>query len=71
MAVLWYSGSPVVAGKQFEETEIAARPLGVRIQSLEVRSSEDFDHAFQMASKQRAEALIAVSFGGLDSKLTS
>src|SRR5262244_1428285 len=65
VAVLWYSGSSVVAGRQFEETEIAARPLGVRIQSLEVRSSEDFDHAFQMANKQRAEALIAVSFGGL------
>ena len=65
VAVLWYSASPVVAGKQFEETEIAAGPLGVRIQSLEVRSSEDFDHAFQMANKQRAEALIAVSFGGL------
>src|SRR5262245_36134688 len=65
VAVLWYSASSVVAAKQLEETEIAARPLGVRIQSLEVRSSEDFDHAFQMANKQRAEALIAVSFGGL------
>jgi len=65
VAVLWYSISSIVAGRQFQETEIAARPLGVRIQSLEVRSSEDFDHAFQVANKQRAEALIAVSFGGL------
>jgi len=65
VAVLWYSASSIVAARQLQETEIAARPLGVRIQSLEVRSSEDFDHAFQMASKQRAEALIAVSFGGL------
>ena len=64
VAVLWYSASPVAA-KQFQETEIAARPLGMRIQSLEVRSSEDLAYAFQMANKQRAEGLIAVSFGGL------
>jgi putative tryptophan/tyrosine transport system substrate-binding protein len=64
VAVLWYSASPVAA-KQFQETEIAARPLGMRIQSLEVRSPEDLADAFQMANKQRAEGLIAVSFGGL------
>ena len=64
VAVLWYSVSPVAA-KQLQETEIAARPLGVRIQSLEVRSPEDLDYAFQTANKQRAEGLIAVSFGGL------
>ena len=64
VAVLWYSASPVAA-KQFQETEIAARPLGMRIPSLEVRSSEDLAYAFQMANKQRAEGLIAVSFGGL------
>ena len=64
VAVLWYSPSPVAA-KQFQETETASRPLGVRVQSLKVRSPEDLDHAFQMATKQRAEALIAVSFGGL------
>jgi putative ABC transport system substrate-binding protein len=63
-AVLWYSSSPVAA-KQFQETEIAARSLGVRVQSLEVRSPEDLDRAFQVANKQRADALIAVSFGGL------
>jgi len=65
VAVLWYSASSIVAAKQFQETEIAARPLGMRIQSLEVRSSEDLDYAFQMANKQRAEGLIVVSFGGL------
>jgi len=64
VAVLWYSPSPVAA-KQFEETEIAGRPLGVRVQSLEVKSPDDLDHAFQTANKQHAEALIAVSFGGL------
>jgi ABC-type uncharacterized transport system substrate-binding protein len=64
VAVLWYSASSV-ALTQLQETEIAAAPLGVRIQSLEVRTAADLDRAFQTASKQRAEALIAVSFGGL------
>jgi ABC-type uncharacterized transport system substrate-binding protein len=52
VAVLWYSSSPVAA-KQFQETETAARPLGVRVQSLEVRNHEDLDRAFQAANKQR------------------
>jgi len=65
VAVLWYSASPVVAGKQLEETKIAAGPLGIRVQSLEVQRSEDFEPAFQKATRQNAEALIAVSFGGL------
>ena len=64
VAVLWYPLSPVAA-KQLQETEIAARFLGVRVQSLEVRSPENLDRAFQGADKQRADALIAVSFGGL------
>jgi ABC-type uncharacterized transport system substrate-binding protein len=64
VAVLWYSAS-YVAATQLQETEIAAAPLGVRIQSLAVRAAADLDRAFQTASKQRAEALIAVSFGGL------
>ena len=64
VAVLWYSTSSVAA-KQLQETEIAGHSLGVRIQSLEVQSPEDLDRAFQVANKQRADALIAVSFGGL------
>ncbi len=64
VAILWYSAS-AVAAKQLSETEIAARPLGVRVQSLGVRSLKDLDDAFQVASKHRAEALVAVSFGGL------
>jgi putative tryptophan/tyrosine transport system substrate-binding protein len=64
VAVLWYSATSVAA-TQFKETEIAARPLRVQIQSLEVRGSEDLDQAFQTARKQAAQALIVVSFGGL------
>ena len=64
VAVLWYSPSPVAA-KQFQETDTAGGLLHVRVHSLEVRSSEDLDRAFQVANKQRVDALIAVSFGGL------
>jgi ABC-type uncharacterized transport system substrate-binding protein len=64
VAVLWYSASSVAA-TQLKETEIAARPLKVQIQSLDVRRSEDLDQAFQIARKQASQALIVVSFGGL------
>jgi putative ABC transport system substrate-binding protein len=65
VAVLWYSASPIVAGKQLKETEIAAAPLGIRVQSLEVQRPEDFEPAFQAARSQGTQALIGVSFGGL------
>ena len=65
VAVLWYSASSIVAGKQLKETEIAATPLGIRVQSLEVQRPEDFEPAFQAARSQGAHALIGVSFGGL------
>src|SRR5262244_2547793 len=42
VAVLWYSASSVAA-TQLQETEIAAAPLGVRIQSLELRTAADLD----------------------------
>ena len=65
VAVLWYSASPIVAGKQLKETEIAAAPLGIRVQSLEAQRPEDFEPAFQAARGQGTQALIGVSFGGL------
>ena len=39
VAVLWYPASSIVAGRQLKETEIAAAPLGIRVQSLEVQTS--------------------------------
>ncbi|HEU5304917.1 MAG TPA: ABC transporter substrate-binding protein, partial [Gemmatimonadales bacterium] len=64
VAVLWqwqsYRGA---AFSQFKETEMAARPLGVQIQSLEVRSPDDLENAFRAAVNGRADALVVVSFG--------
>jgi putative ABC transport system substrate-binding protein len=44
----------------FKETQAAGRTLGIEVQSLEVRSPNDFDGAFETARKQRPNALITV-----------
>ena len=62
IAILWHADSPAAA-TQFKETEMAARPLRVRLQSLEVRRPDDLGNAFRAAGKGRADALIVVSFG--------
>jgi putative tryptophan/tyrosine transport system substrate-binding protein len=41
-----------------KEVEIAARALGVRIQSLDVRDAGGFEHAFDAATQQRANAVL-------------
>jgi putative tryptophan/tyrosine transport system substrate-binding protein len=53
------------AAGHVKETESAARALGVKLQSLEVRGPGDIDNAFQAARKARAEAFIAVMVGGM------
>ena len=54
VAVLWNPNAP--AGR--EETEIAARSLGLKLQLLEVRDPEDLDGAFRAAVRERAQALV-------------
>ena len=58
VAVLW---NPDHADPEFRETQRAATALGVRVQSLEVRRSGDFDGAFKAALSEHAEGLIIVS----------
>ncbi len=43
-----------------QETEVAARSLGVRLHALEVRGPEDFDSALGGAARERAGALIVL-----------
>ena len=43
---------------QWKEIETAARSLGVEPQLLDVRNPEDFEPAFDSATKQRADGLI-------------
>ena len=43
------------------EMEAAAKALGVKLQSLDVRSLDDFDSAFARAKREGAQALIATA----------
>ena len=58
VAVLWTPDHP---DGEYRNTEATARRLGIHIQSLEVRRPEDFDGAFQAATRERAEALVVAS----------
>jgi len=59
---LWSPTSPVAAGN-LKETETVARHLRVGIQSLEVKTSDDIEGAFQAATNKRAEALLVDGSG--------
>lgn len=59
VAVLW---NPTARSSPpaFKELQAAAQTLGVQLQSLEVRSVDEFEGAFRAAVKQRADALITI-----------
>jgi len=57
VAFLWNSANPA-QGLQWKETQAAAQALGLQLQSLEVRSFNDLDSAFEAALRERAQALI-------------
>jgi putative ABC transport system substrate-binding protein len=52
--------NPGHAGEQLElrETQVAARALNVPLQYLTVRGPDDFNEAFRLMAKERAEAVI-------------
>jgi hypothetical protein len=58
-AILWNAANPYAADV-FRETDRAARTLRITLQSLEVRSPDDFHTAFEAAKVQRPEGLITV-----------
>jgi ABC-type uncharacterized transport system substrate-binding protein len=57
VAFLWNSANPAQE-LQWKEMQAAAQELRLQLQSLEVRSSNDFDSAFEAALRERAQALI-------------
>ena len=60
VGILWNPENPSsVSG--FKDTQEAARALAMQLQSLEVRSADDFAGAFKTATKGRARALTVVS----------
>jgi putative ABC transport system substrate-binding protein len=48
------------ASRFFQETEAAARALGVQLQALEVQSPEEVERAFTAATEGRARALVVL-----------
>ena len=60
LAVLWNSANPVVV-PEFKETEVAARTLGVQIQSMGVTDPGGLAGAFSAITRERPDALIVLS----------
>jgi putative ABC transport system substrate-binding protein len=57
VAVLWNAANPVKV-LDWRETQAAARALGLKLQSLEVRGPTDFQGAFDYATRDPADALV-------------
>ena len=60
VAVLWNPQSQP-STLIFKELQVPARQLGVQLHSLEVRSPDDFDKAFEDATRARVGALIPLA----------
>jgi putative ABC transport system substrate-binding protein len=60
LAVLWNAADPGMV-LRFHEIAAAARVLGVTLQSLEVRSPQDFAPAFTAITRERPDALFVVA----------
>jgi putative ABC transport system substrate-binding protein len=57
VAVLWNAANPFSA-LVFKQVQAASGTLGIEVQSLELRSPDDFDGAFEAVRKQRPDAMI-------------
>jgi ABC-type uncharacterized transport system substrate-binding protein len=53
--------NPLHADDELQETQEAARGLGIHVQSLDARGVGEFDGAFQGAVRERVEAIVVVS----------
>jgi putative ABC transport system substrate-binding protein len=59
VAILWNSASPVTS-PQFIEAQAAAPGLGIKLESVGVRAPDDFERAFQAATRRRTGALLVL-----------
>jgi putative ABC transport system substrate-binding protein len=67
-AFLWSSGG-LRGNSSLTDMEAAAKVLGIKLQSLPVRSLGDFEGAFARAKKERAQALITTTSALIDTQL--
>jgi putative tryptophan/tyrosine transport system substrate-binding protein len=59
VAVLWNAANPANASA-WQETQAAARALGLRLHSQDVRGPQDIEGAFALTAKARPEALLVL-----------
>jgi len=57
VAVLWNPANPVWQAAALQQTEAAARAMGLKLQLVQARGPDEFDTAFDTMSKERAGAL--------------
>jgi ABC-type uncharacterized transport system substrate-binding protein len=60
VAVLWNAANPAHAAA-WEETQVAARALGLRLHAQDVRGPQDFEGAFARIAQARPEARLVLS----------
>jgi putative tryptophan/tyrosine transport system substrate-binding protein len=60
VAVLWNPGNVTYQGQILRETEMAARKLGVELQTFGVRAPDEFDHTFTAITSARAASLLVL-----------
>ena len=65
VALLWNPRDPGSA-RQWKESQVAARELGLQLHSMEVGSAEKLDGAFKEATKTRSAALATTSSAFVD-----
>jgi putative ABC transport system substrate-binding protein len=58
LAVLW---DATIGNVQFRATEMAARPVGITLQSLPIRRVEDINQAFEHAAREQAHGMAVLS----------
>jgi putative ABC transport system substrate-binding protein len=59
LALMWESASPAAA-RGAEDTQTAARSMGLRILPLLITNAEDIERAFEEAAKRKADAVIVM-----------
>ncbi len=69
VAFLWGGSGGSRGNLPLTDMEAAAKALGLKLLSLEVRSLDDFEGAFARAKKERAQALITTTGGLINTQL--
>src|SRR5262249_18604640 len=58
VAAIWNPANPIFQALQVKETKVAAQAVGVQLQMLEARGSEEIDGAFASMARVRTGALL-------------